>query len=403
MQKKTILWLTSSYPRFEKDSASIFLRSLAKSINQHYFNLHILSPDDSQITAKNNHDAITHHHFKYFLPRSYQKLAYGSGILPNLKQNPVLFMQVPGFLCSQFISCLIIAYRIKPELIHAHWVFPQGCIAAFIGKLLNIPVIMTAHGGDAFSLSGKILSSIKRWALNHCSAWTSNTNTTAYALGDYLQPPHIIPMGINYEQFNKGDQKELRSSIPDTTYIVLFVGRLVEKKGVSDLITALSMLNKTDKNSCLLWIIGDGNEKINLEKQVEHHQLHNVTFFGKLPNIELPDYYAAADIFIAPSIVDSKQDTEGQGVMLLEAMASGTPIISTQTGGITEIIEHDYNGILVKPNQPKQIKTALENLLMDRNKREYLSANAKQTAKKYDWSIVAKQFIKLYESVIVSK
>jgi hypothetical protein len=78
--------------------------------------------------------------------------------LPNLKANPLLFIQVPFFLVSQFIACYKLVKQLKPALIHAHWVFPQGTIASIIGKLTKTPVVITAHGGDAFALQGSLLN-----------------------------------------------------------------------------------------------------------------------------------------------------------------------------------------------------------------------------------------------------
>ncbi|WP_221901487.1 glycosyltransferase [Bathymodiolus platifrons methanotrophic gill symbiont] len=157
MQKKqSILWLTSSYPRYEQDSASIFLRYLAEAIDDKAFDLHILSPDNQSVDNSIHSPTIFLHYFKYFLPRKMQKLAYGSGILPNLEAKPLLLIQVPFFLLSQFFSCYRLVKKLNPALIHAHWVFPQGTIASLIGKLTNTPVIITAHGGDAFALKGSL-------------------------------------------------------------------------------------------------------------------------------------------------------------------------------------------------------------------------------------------------------
>ena len=403
MQKKqSILWLTSSYPRYKQDSASIFLRYLAETINNKAFDLHILSPDNKYIDNSLYSPAIFLHHFKYFMPRGLQKLAYGSGILPNLKANPLLFMQVPFFLVSQFIACYKLVKQLKPALIHAHWVFPQGTIASLIGKLTNTPVIITAHGGDAFALQGSLLNKIKRWSLINCSAWTSNTVATANALWADISQPTIIPMGIDCQQFSSGNATLLRSQLAKDTVILLFVGRLVKKKGVTDLLNAYALFSESQRKSTELWIIGDGSERKALEQLCQSLGLDNqVTFWGKLANQQLPDYYAATDIFIAPSIRDSSGDTEGQGVTLVEAMASGTAIISTDTGGISEVIEHNHTGILVAPQSPLALKSAIIQLLEDNKLREQMAEQGKHAAQNYAWSQVGRSFQALYNQVKV--
>ena len=103
-EKPCVLWLTSSYPRYTGDSASIFLKNLAESIDAENFNLHILAPDDALVEQSIiPGPSVVIHHFQYFFPKRLQLLAYGSGILPNLKAQPMLFFQVPCFLISQFL------------------------------------------------------------------------------------------------------------------------------------------------------------------------------------------------------------------------------------------------------------------------------------------------------------
>ncbi|NOQ14935.1 MAG: glycosyltransferase [Methyloprofundus sp.] len=395
-----MVWLTSSYPRFEQDSASIFLRYLAETIDNRIYAVHILAPDDQHVDDSLYSPTVFLHYFKYFTPRRLQKLAYGSGILPNLKVQPLLFLQVPFFLLSQFFSCYRLVKKLKPALIHAHWAFPQGTIASIIGKLSNTPVIITAHGGDAFALQGSLLAKVKHWSLKNCSAWTSNTTATANAFGGDIAQPEIIPMGIDCQKFSSGNASILRSRLAKDALVLLFVGRLVEKKGVKDLLVAYSQLTNEQRNQTQLWIIGDGSERSALEMLSRSLQLENkVTFWGKLPNEQLPDYYAAADIFIAPSITDSAGDTEGQGITLVEAMASATAIISTDTGGINEVIEHNATGLLTPPKNPVKLKAAIIRLIEDQELRKMLAQKAKLAAQNYAWAQVGQRFQTLYKQV----
>ncbi|MCQ8118226.1 glycosyltransferase [Methylomonas rosea] len=392
-----VLWLTSSYPRSKDDSASVFLRYLAEALVNQKVSLCILSPDHPEVQATKQPDGIVCRHFRYFWPRKLQILAYGSGILPNLRAAPWLLFQVPFFILSMFIAAAWTMVVQRPSLIHAHWIFPQGTIAVLLGKLLRVPVLVTAHGGDAFALRGSFLGAIKRWTIKHCAAWTSNTNATADAVGPDLPKPHIIPMGIDYEKFAAGNAEAVLKPNNQQKTILLFVGRLVEKKGVADLIAAVSGLPNDLLGRVELWIIGDGALRNKLRAlAVEYKIDEQVVFYGKLPNISLPDYYAAADIFIAPSIVDAQGDTEGQGVILLEAMASGSAVISTRTGGIAEIIEHGKTGLLVEPKQVKSLSDAIKQLLLDESLRQGQCALGKLAAESYDWKEIARKFIDIY-------
>lgn len=393
MHKKKVLWIASSYPRCEADSAGIFLKYLAQAIQQEGFDLHVLAPDHSTVSVSEQGYSIKDYRFRYFFPRRLQQLAYGSGILTNLRGNRWLFLQVPFFLIFQFFSAWRLIHQLEPDLIHAHWVFPQGWIAALLGKWRGVPVIVTVHGSDAYSLQHSIMTKIKRWTLQNCSSWTSNTLATAQVVGNNLPVPKIIPMGVDFRRFNSGRSFK-RTPGPS---ILLFVGRLVEIKGLRDLITAFSLMEKSLQLKTELWIVGDGVERSSLEALAQTLNLGGqIVFYGQLPNDLLPDYYATADIFVAPSIVDSAGSAEGQGVILLEALASGTAVISTNTGGIGEVIEHGKTGLLVEPNDPAGLKNAIERLLIDKEFRGSLASAGKNVIQSYDWTVIADKFSSLY-------
>lgn len=390
-----VLWITSSYPRFENDSASIFLQNLAREIHKNNYEVHVLAPDDLEIDNKTQNNIIAHHYFKYFLPRRLQKLAYGSGILPNLKKNPFLFIQIPCFMIMMFFFSWRLIKIIRPNLIHAHWIFPQGFIAVLLGKLCKVPVIITAHGSDTFELKSTIIYFLKRWSLSHCNAWTSNTHATANEISHNLPMPKIIPMGVFLKDFSLGNRNELRRLVSDDSLIILFIGRLYLNKGVKELIKAFSLISNDLKNKTQLWIVGDGIERKNLEEQSRLLGLEkNIIFYGRYPNDQLPNFYAAADILISPSITP-----EGQGLTILEAFASQTSVICSRNGAVLDFVEHRKNGLLINPEDTNAFKDAIEELLTNIKLRESLACEGNVTAQRYDWLSIGQRFSELYSSV----
>jgi len=400
-QQATIkaLLLTSSYPRNETDNSSIFLRHLAKNMANQGISVHVLAPHHPAVSEGNLDESVTNHWFKY-LPKHWQKLTYGSGILPNLKRNKILYIQVPFLLMSMFFSLFFLCIKIKPDVIHAHWILPQGLVAVLVGKLLSIPVVSTAHGGDAFSLNTNFLSRLKRFTLKQCHGWTSNTKATAQTFGvarDMPQPT-IIPMGVDIEHFQSGNANKVLGS--ETRKIILFVGRLVEKKGVKYLIEAFSMLHKKTQEESILWIIGDGDERSYLVNQAKQLGIKNIKFWGQVQNKQLPDFYAATTVFVAPSVIDSNGDTEGQGVILLEAMASKTPIISTTVGGIPNVITHEKTGILVPPNNSNELSAAIMYIINNKTRAdEYIKNALIKVNETYSWKSVSQRFILMFNNL----
>ena len=396
-----VLMLASGYPRSREDTAAIFLRHLAESLNQRGIRVHVLAPADKEPETRVEGN-INVHRFQYF-PSHLQKLAYGSGILPNLKQNPWLWVEVPFFIALMGCSLLRLLWKERPDLIHAHWVLPQGLVALLAKFFYRIPVITTAHGADAFALRGRLMGWLKWFVLTESAAWTSNTRATSAAFGRIgsLPKPHIIPMGVNLEHFQSGRRTNLRTGLPENEFLVLFVGRLVEKKGVDDLLRAFSLLPAELRAKTILWVVGDGESRTRLQRYAEALGIgEKVRFWGRISNQLLPDFYAAGDLFVAPSIEATSGDTEGQGVVLLEAFAARLCVLATHVGGISEVVEDGHTGILVEPRNPQQLATAMEKLLGNKRLRAELAENAFAKVKNYDWEKITKDFEDLYRAVL---
>lgn len=397
-----ILMLASSYPRSKGDSAAIFLRHLAENLSQRGIKVHVLAPGDKEHGTRVEGDIYVHR-FRYF-SKCLQKLAYGSGILPNLSQNRWLWIEVPFFLAATTFSLLRLISKERPDLIHAHWVLPQGLIAVLAKCFFKTPVITTAHGGDAFAFRGGLVGWLKKLVVRTSDAWTSNTHATAAAIGcaDAIPRAHIIPMGVDLDAFNSSDGRHLRRDLAPDELLVLFAGRLVKKKGVHDLLKGYSLLPSDLRDRTTLWIVGDGDERARLRQFAEELAISGkIRFWGQTSNHVLRDFYAAADLFVAPSIEDPWGDTEGQGVVLLEAFAGRCCVLATRVGGISEVVEDGRTGVLVEPGNPGQLAAAMENLLRDEQLRVKLAANAYGTVKEsYDWRKVAQAFEELYSRVL---
>jgi glycosyltransferase involved in cell wall biosynthesis len=397
-----IFLLASSYPRSRTDTASIFLRQFAEKLSARGISVHVVAPSDGK-TATTIEETVTVHRFQYRPLCLSRGLAYGSGIVANLRQNPRLWFQAPFFIISMIFALRRLIRSEQPDVIHAHWILPQGLIAILIKYLYKVPVIVTAHGADAFAFPGQLPNWLKRLVVVKSDAWTTNTCATGEVIGlaVSLPAPDIIPMGVDVEQFSRGNPTSLRGELRSGDLLVLFVGRLVEKKGCYDLLEAFSLLGNDLRARTSLWIVGQG---------VEYEGLHafatqlgiapKVRFWGAVSNHRLPDFYAAADLFVAPSIRAESGDTEGQGVVLLEAFAARCCVLSTRVGGIAEVVTEGATGLLVEPNAPRQLSAAMESLLGDASLRNRLAANAFQRVNQhYGWEQIAAAFEALYRKV----
>jgi len=399
-----ILFLTSSYPRAAHDVASVFLRYFAEALAARGSEVHVLVPADGK-SATEIDGAITVHRFQYF-PLRWQKLAYGSGIMPNLSRSPWLWLQVPFYVLAMLRALLRLLRQERFDVLHAHWILPQGLIGVLAKAIHPIPLVTTAHGADAFALKGWLNRFIKRLVVAGSDAWTANTPATSSAIDDksLVRSARVIPMGVDLACFANGDRAARRALVAEGKFLLLFVGRLVEKKGVDDLLHALALLPAAFKQRALLWIVGDGDQRPALEKVAKDLGVAPQTrFWGMVRNQDLPNFYAAADLFIAPSIEAPSGDTEGQGVVLLEAFAARACVLATRVGGIDAVVRDQVTGILVQPNRPNELAAAIERLLHDPALRATLVRKAFAEAKeRYDWPGIAGEFDKLYREFLPS-
>lgn len=388
-----VLMLATSYPLGPGDSSSVFLRYLAEQLHHQGTDVHVLVPAKTR-GGSTTEDGIHVHRFRYMFG-PWQKLCYGSGVLPNLKKRPWLWLVVPFFLLNFFGASLVQAIRLRPDVVHGHWVLPTGLIALLVSRMLRRPFVVTAHGSDAFSVKAGLMPAIKKFIVRRANIWTANTAVTAGAIDDFrsMQNCRIIPMGVDSGLFVPARKKS-----GDGTRI-LYVGRLIKEKGVSVLLEAVAHLPDPLRSSIFLDIVGDGPDLKVLQQQARMLGIESrVSFAGSVPNEELPKIYQAASLFIGAS------DSEGQGVVYLEAMACGVPVIATNVGGVGEIIEHGVNGYLVAPRDPEAIAKAIVELLENDSRRLQLSDKARQqVVQHYSWESVAKRFADSYREVLARK
>ena len=395
-----ILILTTTFPRWKDDTTSAFVYELSKRLQKEGFEIVVLAPHHEGAKRFEIIDGMKVYRFPYFYPKKYQKLAYEGGILSNLKRNHLAKLQVPLLFLSELFYAIKIIKKERINFIHSHWIIPSGLVGSILKRTYRKPHITTAHAGDVFTIrNSKILSKIGSFVFKNSDKITANSNYTKNAITsieDKIKDiVEIIPMGVDTSLFHPKHATGLRDDF-EAEYLILSVGRLVEKKGVKYLIMAMKDVIKEFPNAKLI-ICGAGPEEENLENLTKKLNLkENVIFVGYIKNSDLPKYYTSSDIFILPSIKVKGGDTEGLGVVLLEAMACGTPVIGSNTGGITDIIKHGESGFLVKPKDPEDIAEKIIVLLSNKELQQKFSEEGlKIVRERFSWNVIVKKFVKI--------
>lgn len=397
--KKTLLVFASTFPRWKNDTNPPFVYELSKRLTEE-FDVHVLAPSYPGAKDFEMMDKMRVHRFHYFF-RNYEKLAGSGGILPTLKHNKWFYFQIPFFMAAEFFALKKLVKQIKPDVIHAHWIIPQGFIAALVHKLTGVEYVVTTHGGDIFGLQGKIPTSMKRFTLRNAKDITVVSTAIKKEIEEKIDSNlniKVIPMGVDSKLFNpnKRDVK-IKKKYGINGPFLLFVGRLSEKKGVRYLIEAMPEVVKNNPDTKLL-IVGGGELESELKNLANKLNMqNNITFTGPIPNKDLPKYYATADIFVAPSIITKEGDREGLPVTIMEAMASGCKTISTNLPGTRDLIKNGINGFLVRQKDKKSLSRSIIQVIFlqrgDDKKND-------ETVSKFDWVKVSDKYkINLLERI----
>lgn len=401
-----ILCVTSSFPRWPGDSTTPFVLHLSQDLQQLGWKVTILAPHAPGAKTHEVMDGITVHRFRYFLPESQETVCYQGGALINLRKQRSNYAKLPLLIFCEWIQTLLFLRKKRFDIIHSHWLLPQGFIGILSARLLGIPHACTIHGSDVFALQSPWLNRCKAFTVRHCDAITVNSSATRKAVASLCptyQPLHTIPMGVSVPTpgaLNAGRSADMRSRFRhEQGPLVLFIGRLVEEKGVSDLLEAIAILKQGGTPGITLLAIGEGQDRAIFERQASDLGINESVFFtGWIDPDELPVYHAAADIFAAPSRI------EAQGLAIIEAMMAGSSVVATRVGGIIDSITHEETGLLVDERSPDQLASAIERLFNERDLAFRLGKNARETAiSKFSRHATAAKFSQLFESFLSPK
>lgn len=362
-KKLKILVISNTYPLHKNDNTVIFLKTLYNEISKEHF-VEIVAADNVAVNDKDNdNENLKIFRFKYWFRKS-QKLAYGDAILSNLNTNIFIYFQIPFFILSMLFIIIKRIRKNKPDIIHAHWVLPCGFLGILCSKIFGIPIVVTSHGGDLYGLRGGIKDKFTKYVLRNAHV----VNPVSKALKEVVSKDFkiydsvIIPMGVNQKQFYFIEDAKMKINFSPRTKLILFVGRLSEKKGVSVLLEALYLMKIQQLLSepYKLIIIGSGNMEASLIKKCNELDINSlVEFKGSIPNYKLKEYYSAADILTLPSI-SSVGGQEGLPVTLMEGLLCNCNIIATDSGGMKYLTNHDQI-TLIQQNNTEELAFAIKN------------------------------------------
>ncbi len=401
---KKILITTSTFPRWKGDSEPPFISDMAQALSK-YFKVYVLVPHAIDAKKAETLGEVEIRRFSYFLPHKWQKLCYSGGIYANLLKNKLNYFLVPFLFLFEMIAVIQLIKKESIDLLYANFILPQGFVGVVLKKVIKVPVIINVLGGD-IGIKNPVLRYFVKYSLkraDHVVALTRAIQDEINKLNIGQIDISVVPLGVYSDLFSPQyrDEKIRKKYVSNNDPLLLFVGRLVEKKGVSYLIEAFPKILKQFENSRLL-VVGNGLLANDLKRLVQQLNISDSVYFeGDIDNKKLPQYYASADIFIGPSVIPESGDLEGQGVVFLEAMASGCCTIGTNIGGIPMSVVHEKSGLLVEQKNSQQISQAVIRILEDSNLRSRLKQDGRDhVVNNFDWQVIARTYMDLFGKFI---
>jgi len=379
--------VTTAFPRWENDSRAPFIMEAAKSIARQGVEVKVIASHSPRAKTHEIIDGIEIYRPRY-MPSKWENLHKEPGGIPEAWSNQKFGKYaIFPFILSQLFA--VFRHTKDCDIIHANWTI-AGFNAWINNLLFHIPYIITLQGSDIYkaanlSFARKITSNTLKRAKKIITL--SNSLKNEVMKFEILENKiEVIPNGVNTRLFNSDSE--------DRENLIIYTGSLIKRKGVEFLIKAIPDVIDSYPDFRLM-IIGEGNEENNLKDLVKSLSLSNhVIFLGQIDQNSVKEWLQKSKLFILPSI------EEGQGVVLVEALACGTPCIGSDIGGIPDVISDDV-GSLVPPENPKALSEAILFYLNNEDVWLKKSKNSRiRATQHFDWDVVGKKIVQLYYSLL---
>lgn len=385
-----ILVVGSVYPRFQEDAEVPWLRHSLAELKGKGNQIQVLAPAYKGLKS-HEIDGIKVNRFRYFT-KSLEILTHDEGAPSKMAGKPWMQLLAIPYIISGFIKCNRICKNWKPDIIHAHWPFPHGLIVLFAAKFFKIPLVLNFHGAELLLIrKHKWVRPVLKFLIGKADAVFANSSFTAKKIKAIKEcQVDLSPYGTTLSGKSTGELHPVQGK-----FKILFVGRHIERKGLTYLIQAAKLL-PADKFEVRIVGQGDLTEAL----KAEAAGVPNIVFTGKLSPEQLEQEYNTANAFVLPAIVDSKGDTEGLGVVLIEAAEYDLPIVASNVGGIPDVVVDNRTGLLVPEKNPAALAEAFKKLEADANFARSLNKGAQEHIRKnFSWEPIVSNQLSIYNKL----
>lgn len=399
-----VLFLTQTYPRHEGDTSGPFIRDLARGLVRRGDAVTVLTPHAEGLGETWDDGGVTVHTFRY-APESFEVLGYSRSLDRDETIRPLAGLVAPLYALAARRAAARQLRSGDYDLLHAHWVVPNGIVAGPLGRRVRLAVGL--HGSDVFLAEKGLFQPFVRRALARTRVLTGCSPELVdrvCAVGFPKERSRVIPYGVDEVQFSPEPEegssgaREWREKlgIPPEAPTILTVGRMATKKGYQHLMPVLGRLFDRCPDAHLV-LAGGGDRLEEWRRQAAPYE-KQVHFPGAVYRDTLPDLYRAADVFVLPAVHDPKGNVDGLPNVILEAMASGLPVVASAISGIPLAVEDGITGLHVPEADGEALLQALGDLAASAETRRLMGAAGRRKVEaELTWDAVAARYSDAYD------
>jgi glycosyltransferase involved in cell wall biosynthesis len=385
-----ILTITHNYPRWAGDRAGAFVARLAAEIVELGHSVRVVAPHAPRAAMRETQDGVEIVRARYG-PDALERVGYTGALREPMRATMLAPVMLPPFLARLWSVAAREARNFRPDIVHAHWWMPSGWIASRVG----MPYIITCHGTDVRMLESPLWRTLGAPVFHRASAVTAASEflarDVARVFPEVAARTSVTSMPMDLEMFEQGARVAKASPAR-----VLFAGNLIASKGVDVLIEAIALLRAREVR-CQLRIIGTGPEEARLRALATQRGLgESITWSPFVLQHELPKELGAATV----TVLVSRGQAEGLGLILAEALMAGSAVVGTAAGGIPEVVVDEHTGLIAKDGEAADLARQIERLLTDSALRERTVANGRARVREQHAPVAAAERVTaLYEMV----
>ena len=387
-----VLHVVTAWPRDPEDVITPWLVTLAEKQAERGHDVDVLAPSWRGLGNQRG-AGHTVRRFRY-APGRWERLTHEETVPDRLQRHPAYLVLVPGYLGAGVAAAWRLGRRRGYDAVHVHWAVPHGLAGWAAARAARAALVTTFYGAEIRWAERRFppARAFLRWYCRR-SRLVAISESTRAMIAPYAEgrPVTVVPYGVPLPESEPAARER-----PLGPPRILFVGRLVARKGVDRLLEALATIADREWR---LEIVGFGPERDPLERRAAELGLSDrVEFLGRVSNADLVGAYRRAACFVLPATLDERADTEGLGVVLLEAMSYGVPVVATRRGGIVDIVEDGRTGVLVE-DEPAALARGIAASLDDTERARALGiAGRASVRERFGWDSIVDRLDAVYRS-----